>query len=159
MDIWTALVLIARYGEFPSIKNVPNNKDGCFQRTSWNLPEGFVKNLFETCGFDYPGEESQYSEEFSDSDTESDLWGDCDAYGGDLCEDYNERKRVLSFTDKCEFLPESQEMVVEWVLSLNSAKKAQLSQTKISQVPKKRALDILVEINWGDDTEDYIYQK
>lgn len=52
VDVWCALVLIARYGELPSDNNVPNNKGGeyTFLRKEWHLPEGFVDNLLSLAG-------------------------------------------------------------------------------------------------------------
>ena len=46
VDFWACLVLIARYGELPNFRNVPNNKDG-LQRRMWNIHKGLVRHLLE----------------------------------------------------------------------------------------------------------------
>lgn len=46
VDIYCALVLLARYGEVPCINNIPNTRGENEQkRTQWNLPENFVGKL------------------------------------------------------------------------------------------------------------------
>lgn len=60
VDIYVALVLIAKYGELPCILNVPNNKnDTDVRRLSWDLPYAFISMLFKsvmeekTCNKDF----------------------------------------------------------------------------------------------------------
>ncbi len=45
IDVYCALVLIARYGELPCPTNVPNNNDNEPKRYFWHLPEEFVSML------------------------------------------------------------------------------------------------------------------
>src|SRR5579862_2483818 len=49
VDIYAAIVLLAKYGELPCILNVPNNKDSENRRLSWDLPFNFISNLFNAC--------------------------------------------------------------------------------------------------------------
>jgi hypothetical protein len=69
VDVYCALVLIARYGETPCPLNVPNTKgESEPQRKSWNLPEDFVgKFLCETVSIHKPE---------SNSVAHIDTWGD-----------------------------------------------------------------------------------
>lgn len=58
VDVYTAIVSIARYGVFPTRRNVPNNK-GCaknetlYLRKEWNIPEMFISSHFPI-GFHFP---------------------------------------------------------------------------------------------------------
>lgn len=44
VDVYAALILMARYGEVPTSDNVPNTATGP-QRTQWSLPPNFIKNF------------------------------------------------------------------------------------------------------------------
>lgn len=46
VDVYCALVLIARYGELPCPVNVPNNNDDKPKRYFWHLPEELISMLF-----------------------------------------------------------------------------------------------------------------
>jgi len=45
VDIWAAVVLLARYGEIPGPMNVPNTLDNGPKRTAWDLPNAFISNV------------------------------------------------------------------------------------------------------------------
>ncbi|MDB4769335.1 hypothetical protein OAG24_00070 [bacterium] len=42
---YAALVLIMRFGEFPTCDNVPNNMDKCDKMLAWDLPDNFIRDL------------------------------------------------------------------------------------------------------------------
>lgn len=44
IDVWAALVLIARYGELPCTVNIPNTK-GSGKRVKWDIPHNLVSSL------------------------------------------------------------------------------------------------------------------
>ena len=43
VDVYAAIVLIARYGEVPTEFNVPNNNNNGPRRTQWSLPVDFIQ--------------------------------------------------------------------------------------------------------------------
>lgn len=62
VDVYAAIVLIARYGELPTSSNVPANAQpttNCslvtnLKRKNWSLPCNFVENLGKTCNVEFP---------------------------------------------------------------------------------------------------------
>ena len=46
VHVYCAIVLLARYGELPTVHNIPNNTIGPIM-TSWDLPENFVQMLLK----------------------------------------------------------------------------------------------------------------
>jgi len=59
VDVYTAMVLIVRYGEFPSVSNVPGNsdcEDNLFRkrlsRFRWSLPTDFVDRFLTAANID-----------------------------------------------------------------------------------------------------------
>jgi hypothetical protein len=129
VDVLATLVLISRYGELPCSSNVPNTKDGGFQRKSWNLPESFERNLFKLCKCEYP-EIPQYNN----------------------CED----KEGLNIP--CEIIHSTFVSTLELVVEVNAVRNCMTIRTQTNTpAPKKRALDIALEIDWNDDSNDYLY--
>ena len=45
VHVYAALALMARYGELPLQKNIPNNRDSGPHLTFWNLPIGFIPTI------------------------------------------------------------------------------------------------------------------
>lgn len=132
VDVLASLVLISRYGELPCSTNVPNTKDGGLQRKSWNLPESFERNLFNLCKCEYH-KAPQYNN----------------------CED----KKEINIP--CEIIASSTFVSVsEMIVEVNAVRNCVTLRTQTNTAaPKKRAIDIALEIDWGDDSNDYLYQK
>jgi hypothetical protein len=141
VDVFAALVLISRYGELPCASNVPNTKDGGFQRIMWNLPTDFVQNLFELSG--------------------------CKPPEMPVLENPGSEKQLplpIHQEEKINYLPEPKEVMMEWDIYRNSV----TVQTHVSnscvtvkvQTPtkKKTSFEIMMELDWADDSKDYLYE-
>lgn len=140
VDVFAALVLISRYGELPCATNVPNTKDGGFQRVMWNLPTDFVQNLFELSGCEPP--EMPVLEK-----------------------PVLEKPEVVSqlpVQQQINYLPEPMETLIEWDVYQNAIK-VQSNNSCVTvkvQTPtkKKTSFEIMMELDWADDSKDYLYE-
>ena len=187
VDVWTALVLIARYGELPSFDNVPNTKGGEYQRTEWHLPEGFVEKLFKICEVELPNSKPDSSENSHEEDRnshdDSDTVNFNDYFSSSRDEYYN------SETTECKIWPDDPEVVKEWARAqkLYESHPGECNDTCedvpeleavdtctkmcestepviLESKPKKRSiLEISIAINWGeaedDEDEKYSHKK
>lgn len=134
VDVFAALVLISRYGELPCASNVPNTKDGGFQRVMWNLPTDFVEKLFELSGCEPP--EMPVLEK-------------------------PELEKQLP-VQQVNHLPEPMETLIEWDVYQNAIK-VQSNNSCVTvkvQTPKKKktSFEIMMELDWADDSKDYLYE-
>lgn len=133
VDVFAALVLISRYGELPCENNIPNTKDGGFQRTMWNLPTDFVQNLFELSGCEPPEMPVLENPCFATYQQE-----------------------------KVNHLPEPMETLIEWDVYQNAIKvQSNNSCVTVKVQPptkKKTSFEIMMELDWADDSKDYLYE-
>lgn len=147
VDVFAALVLISRYGELPCASNVPNTKDGGFQRVMWNLPTDFVEKLFELSG--------------------------CKPPEMPVLETASPEKRVSNYPqvsipeEKITFLPEPKEVMMEWdvyktsvtVQTHNLCVSNSCVTVKVQTPTKKKtSFEIMMELDWADDSKDYLYE-